>query len=627
MLTGLAALLLFLGFWVLAPGMARNTLRERTLDASLTWLPREEPGTANVAIVDIDRAALAKFGPWPWPRVRLAELVAAVMSAHPAALALDILLAGKDRFAAGSLVERPSEALMDALPDGDRRLAEVLATAPSALGFGLGTGGGGGILPATPVLVRGPVALPLIWRAAGIVGPVPAVAAGARGFGALVAEADPDGPIRRVPLLVLAGGTVRGSLAVETARLAGGADELLIEDNALHAGAAAAPLDPAASLRLVQPPLSTWQDQTIAASSLLENGAMGARLEGKIVLIGSSAPELGGLRVTPASPVTPSVQIQAEAVRALLSGFVPYRPFWLGFAEVAGALCLGLLGLLLASWIRPLPAACATLLICLAWVGAAIAAVPTADLLADPAGPPLVALLTFAVTALARFVSDEWRSRLLRASFEQHLAPDVVRRIAADPTAVRLAGEQREITAIFTDIEGFTAMTERADPADLVALLDAYFDSATRVVTEHGGMVAKIAGDAVNAIFNAPFVLPDHPARAFACALALARASEAVRVSSLGNRLELGRTRVGVETGLAIVGDVGGARKLDYTAYGNVMNTAARLEGANKELGTTICIGPGTASRLPPDAVREIGTITLRGQSVPVRVFVPIERE
>jgi adenylate cyclase len=245
-------------------------------------------------------------------------------------------------------------------------------------------------------------------------------------------------------------------------------------------------------------------------------------------------------------------------------------------------------------------------------------------LLLDPAGPAVVTLLTFGVAALARFAQDEWRARLLRASFEQHLAPDVVRRIAADPGRLRLEGELRDITALFTDIEGFTAMTERVGPADLIALLDAYFDAMTDVITRHGGMIDKIVGDAVVAIFNAPFDLPEHPARAVACALALLEASEAVRRSPLGMRLVLGRTRIGIETGPAIVGDVGGARKLDYTAHGNAMNAAARLEAANKELGSSICIGPGTAARVDAASLRKIGRLTLRGRSEPVDVFTPV---
>jgi adenylate cyclase len=245
-------------------------------------------------------------------------------------------------------------------------------------------------------------------------------------------------------------------------------------------------------------------------------------------------------------------------------------------------------------------------------------------LLIDPVGPPVIALAAFAAATMARFVHVEWRARLLRLSFEQHLAPQVVRRIAADPAALRLSGEMREVTALFTDIEDFTSMTERAEPTDLVALLDMYFDAATRIVTDHGGMISKIVGDAIHAIYNAPFEVPDHPREALASALALLEASEEVRRSPLGRRLRLGRTRIGIETGPAIVGDVGGSRKLDYTAHGNAVNAAARLEAANKDLGSSICIGPGAAARLDPATLRQIGTLTLRGQSQEISVYTPV---
>jgi adenylate cyclase len=318
------------------------------------------------------------------------------------------------------------------------------------------------------------------------------------------------------------------------------------------------------------------------------------------------------------------VLIQAEAVEAMLRGNVPVRPSSAWFAEPAGAFALGLLCLLLAVRLRPALAVSLAVFACLAWAVAAVAAVPGLLLLVDPTGPPVVAIAAFASALLVRFVRDEWRARLLRLSFEQHLAPEVVRRIAADPTALRLRGEMREITALFTDIEGFTSLTERADPTDLVALLDAYFDVATRIVTDHGGMIDKIVGDAIHAIYNAPFELEDHASRAVASALALLKASEEVRKSPLGQRLQLGRTRVGIETGPAIVGDVGGGRKLDYTAHGNAMNAAARLEAANKDLGSSICIGPGTAAQLEASTLRQIGTLTLRGQSGEIKVYTPV---
>jgi adenylate cyclase len=167
-------------------------------------------------------------------------------------------------------------------------------------------------------------------------------------------------------------------------------------------------------------------------------------------------------------------------------------------------------------------------------------------------------------------------------------------------------------------------MTERAGPVDLVALLDAYFDVTTRIITDHGGMINKVMGDAIHAIFNAPFTLDNHPDCAVTSAIALLHASEEVRQTPLGRRLELGRTRIGIETGPAIVGDVGGGRKLDYTAHGNAVNAAARLEAANKMFKSSICIGPGTASRLDPASIRPLGSLMPRGQSEEITVYTPI---
>ena len=614
-LLGAAVFALLFAFWAWPGSPARTATRERTLDALLAWLPGPSAADASVAIVDIDRDTLDRIGPWPWPRAQLAALVEAVAAGKPAALALDILLAGPDRFSAPSGPH--------GVHAGDSRLAAALAAAPSVLGFGLDAAGAAEP-PIVPVLLAAPLAAPGIWQARGLAAPAAALATAAQGLGALALAADGDGPIRRVPLLVLAGGALRPGLAVEAVRVAQQAGSLLVEaDGRLLAGAVSVPLGRDAALRLAQPATGSWAARSLPAWRLLDDAGTAERLAGRIVLVGSSAPELGGLRATPAARLTPSVQVQAAAVDALLRGATAWRPNWLHVAEDVAAALLGLLGLGLALRLRPWAAMAAMGAACLLWAGGAAASVPALALLPDPAGPPLIALAGFAAALLARFARDELAARRLRASFEQHLAPGVVARLVADPRAVRLRGETREITALFTDIEGFTAMTERADPAELVELLDRYFDLAARVVTEHGGMVGKFVGDAVHGIFNAPLDLPGHPRRAVDCALSLLRETEALRGSDLGRRLGLGRTRIGIETGAAIVGDVGGNRKLDYTAYGNAVNTAARLEEANKRLGSSICIGPGTAALLDPGSVQEIGTLTLRGQSQEIRVFTP----
>jgi len=621
--------MLALAGWASRAEWPRAAIREQGLDVLLPLLLAKPsaPTGPELVIVDIDRESLARLGPWPWPRERLARLVDAVTAVEPVAVGLDMVLAEADRLSPAALARALAAetrrddllALADTLPDADRLLASAMEQAPVALGFVLDPDltGHRAIRPAAPILLRGDIPVPDIWRAPGMVGPQPALALAARGLGTVSLTADSDGPVRRVPLLVLAGGSPYPGLAVEIARLAQDASALILEpDGRMRLGAREIGFGPDAALRLLP---GAWRGRRLAAADVM--GGAAGQLRGRIMLIGSSAPELGGLRPGHDGMLTPSVDIQAAAVTALLHGPVLRRPGWVAAWEPAAAVALGLLGLVLAARMRPLPAIAGMLALTSAWVAVAGISARGWGVLVDPAGPAVIAGLGFAVALAARFAREEWLARRLRARFEQHLAPEVVRRIAAAPEALRLAGEQRELTAFFSDIEGFTAMTERAEPTELVALLDQYFDMASEAITAEGGMVDKIVGDAVTAIFNAPLDLPEHASRALAAARAMQAGAEALRASPLGRRLGLGRTRIGIETGIAVVGDIGGARKLDYTAIGGVMNTAARLEGANKEFATSVCIGPGTAAQVDQAQLRPVGTFTPRGQARAVTVY------
>lgn len=204
-----ASLVILIGIWCLPPTIVRAPLRERALDRLLPLLPERPIAGPEVAIIDIDRDTLAHVGPWPWPRAQLAALVGAVASGKPAVVAIDILLDGEDRFSARALFREAPAALAAAWPDGDRLLADVLTATPAVLGFGLDGNAATQDLPATPVLTSGAVSVPDIWRAKGRVTPPADLAKAAQGLGALVAAADPDGPIRRVPLLVLVGDTLQ----------------------------------------------------------------------------------------------------------------------------------------------------------------------------------------------------------------------------------------------------------------------------------------------------------------------------------------------------------------------------------------------------------------------------------
>ena len=198
-LFGAATLAVLLGTWCLPSFMVRDALRERGFDLLLPLLPERPVTGPGIAIIDIDRDTLARLGPWPWPRARLAALVGAVGAGKPAVIAFDVLLAGPDRFSAKALLGQAPGSLVAALPDGDRLMADALRAVPSVLGFGLDNRASSEDLPATPVLTSAAVSVPGIWQSNGLAGPPAELAMAAQGLGALVAAADPDGSIRRVP--------------------------------------------------------------------------------------------------------------------------------------------------------------------------------------------------------------------------------------------------------------------------------------------------------------------------------------------------------------------------------------------------------------------------------------------
>jgi len=229
---------------------------------------------------------------------------------------------------------------------------------------------------------------------------------------------------------------------------------------------------------------------------------------------------------------------------------------------------------------------------------------------------------------LVLVLDDITREKRVRSAFGQYLAPAVIEELLANPDKLKLGGEKRELTAMFTDIEGFTTLTEGVNPERLVSLLHEYFDMACGIVLRHGGTIDKIVGDALHVIFNAPAQFEDHAARAVDCALELSRCSAALTAGQRERGLALGRTRIGINTGECVVGNFGGSSRFDYTAHGDAINTAARLEGANKHLGTSICISESTAARCGGALrLRPIGRLQLKGKRESIAVFEPLDSD
>jgi adenylate cyclase len=212
------------------------------------------------------------------------------------------------------------------------------------------------------------------------------------------------------------------------------------------------------------------------------------------------------------------------------------------------------------------------------------------------------------------------------SALSRYFSPTLAQRLAGESAAVTLQGQAREVAVLFTDIAGFTGLAESLDVPLLSRLLNEYLTGMTDIVFAHEGTLAKIVGDALNVLFNAPGDQPDHAARAVACARDLDAFAEALRARWLEVGVRLGVTRIGVHCGTAIVGNFGGDRFFDYTAYGDTINIAARLEAANKGLGTRVCVSTAVVAQVPDAAFRPVGDLMLRGRTVPVRAHEPLSR-
>ncbi|WP_428648720.1 adenylate/guanylate cyclase domain-containing protein [Roseibium sp.] len=214
-----------------------------------------------------------------------------------------------------------------------------------------------------------------------------------------------------------------------------------------------------------------------------------------------------------------------------------------------------------------------------------------------------------------------------RAALSRYFSPNLAERLASGSDALDLGGTRRDVVSLFTDLTGFTPLVEATDPKVLGNLLNEYLMGMTDIVFDHDGTVAKIIGDAIHVLFGAPSEQPDHATRAVACALALDAFAQSFCERCRAEDISLGHTRIGAHAGSAVVGNFGGGRFFDYSAYGDTINVAARLEEANKVLGTRICVSRTLAEKAEDFRGRPVGDLLLRGRGEPIRAFEPLNTE
>jgi adenylate cyclase len=603
---GLAALLL-LHLQALRP------IEWKSWDARLRLLADPDEADRDIVLVLIDQASLDVYEremalSWPWPRQMYSALLRFLKAGGARAVAIDLVL---------------SEASYMGVED-DADLARAMAESGNVfLSFVLSAEDGGADASAPGLLARFALAdgeapqraiLPL--RSASP--PVDALVASAAGAGNVRTLPDADQIFRRVPLAFSVGGRVFPSLSLALSRhLSGGPAWKDI------------PLDRGGGLVIrYHGPAGTYATYSIGAlinsQAQIEAGGTPqvdpALFAGKVVLLGAGAPGLLDLRPGPFPAVFPGVEIHAAVLDNLL-----HRDF----AREAGRLPVAALVLGLA-----LTAAVGVSLIKRVWLQAAFlvfaAALPAgAAALAFKSGvwldfvaPEAAVLMGFLGAALLNYSVEGRRRRFLKSAFRHYLSPEVIERVLVDPSLLRLGGERREVTSFFSDVAGFTAVAEGLEPEALVALLNEYLTEMTDIILDAGGTLDKYVGDAIVAFWNAPLDQPDHALRA--CRAALRCRS---RLEELGPAFgaRLGRTigmRIGINSGPAVVGNMGSGRRFDYTAMGDTVNLASRLEGACKQYGIGLLVGEETFGRVRDElAGREVDLIRVVGKARPVRVF------
>ncbi|WP_341678090.1 adenylate/guanylate cyclase domain-containing protein [Niveibacterium sp. SC-1] len=639
------AVVLGLALLVIDP-LPLQTLRNNVFDQYQRWHPRDYVD-APVRIVDIDEESLRRLGQWPWPRTRLAALVEHLQAAGVAAIGFDILLAEPDRTSPGTMAalwELPASTsrTLQRLPDHDQVLARTLSGTPTVLAFLLQHAAG----PAQASAADGAAGAVLAWRPFRYVhvgAPAadrlhhfetaltarPELEAGAAGYGALNFMADSDGIVRRVPLVLgLQDGPVP-SLVAELLRVAQGERNYFLRSDEHHLGLA--------EMRIGQLRIPTtaagevWvhysqpvPQRYLPAWKLLAGELPASLLAGHIVLVGSSAQGLMDLRFGPLRRIMPGVEIHAQALEQILAGQTLQRPNWATAVEVIAVILGGLAIAWLSSHSRALAAAGIAVLLLALLLASGWYAFRVHGLLINTITPALVFAGSFVTGSLIHHFISEREQRWIKTMFARYVSPNRVELLVQHPEAAVLGGKRQECSFVFTDLENFTSLMESVEPEAAVNLLNDYLDGMIAIAFRHEGTLDRIVGDAVAIMFSAPVPQADHRARALACALEM-DAFAADHAGHLRERgIRLGRTRIGIHSGDVIVGNFGGSAIFDYRALGDPVNTASRLESANKQLGTTICVSEATLAGCPDAPVRPVGRLLLKGKSVAIKVFEPL---
>jgi adenylate cyclase len=628
-------------------------LRVRTFDLFQVLWPREQT-SHPVVIVDIDEDSLKEIGQWPWPRTTVADLVNKITELGAVAIGFDIVFAEPDRMSPAIAersfrgIDAETRAKLDSLPSNDDVLAQAIKNSHVVVGeFGSRRAepwskteqtlrGGFAILGPDPTGFLVPFA--------GLQRNVPQIEQAAAGRGAFSIDPEKDGIIRRVPMIIEAQGTLVPSLTMEMLRVVTHASAILVRANeagvqSVSVPALVVPTDKNGELwvHFNKSDLFNKSDHSryVSAKDVLQGRVPADRLRGKLVLIGTSATGLLDNKTTPLDPAIPGVEVHAQILESVLTNSILVNPNLAIGAELVLAVLLGIGVIIAAPMLSPTVNALFGALLIAGLISLSLYLFVEHNLLIDFTYPLISSWLIYLVLTFVNYFREQKQRQQIRSAFGYYLSPHMVEELARSPDKLVLGGEERRMTILFSDVRGFTTISEhyKEDPQGLTRLMNRFLTPLTNAIIERKGTIDKYIGDAIMAFWNAPLDDPEQEANACEAALQMLERAETLNGelkseadASGGDYMPL-RIGIGLNTGPCVVGNMGSDLKFNYSVLGDTVNLASRLEARTKDYRLPMVIGSRTAE-IAKDrfAVMEIDLILVKGKKQPEAVFTVLGR-
>jgi adenylate cyclase len=624
-------------------------LRIRTFDTFQVIDPRvktERP----VTIVDIDEKSLAdpRLGQWPWPRTRIADIINNLTRLGAVVIAFDAVFSEPDRLnpdiAADTFhdLDEETRARLKALPSNDQIMADAIKGSRVVLGesglpnviteFDKG-------LPLTGLAMLGEEPQPFMFNFPGLLRNVQILEEAAAGRGLFTIRPERDGIVRRVPMIMQAQGATMPSLSFEMLRVATGAGTILIKADkagiqSVGVKGFQVPTDANGQLWVHY----AHRDPSIYVSAVdvLEGRVPPEKVARKLVLIGTSSVGLNDIKTTPVSPAMPGVEVHAQVLESALTGAIVSQPNYGIAVEFFSALLLGLLVIIFAPQFGPVTLVIVGGMFASVLIGTSWYFYSHYRLLIDFTYPLLSTTAIYLTLIFFSFVREQAQRRQIRSAFGQYLSPALVEQLAQSPEKLVLGGEEREMTIMFSDVRGFTTISEsyKSDPQGLTKLMNRFLTPLTNAILARKGTIDKYMGDAIMAFWNAPLDDKEHQLNACEAAVDMLERIDALNKLREQEAQEGGHAYiplnvgVGLNTGTCVVGNMGSDLRFDYSVLGDSVNLASRLEGQSKEYGFPIIVGSKTALAVKDRfAILELDFIMVKGKKEPEVIYAIAGRE